>query len=105
LPGKIFAILAARAKDLHQRRCGRAAQRFRIFFQEEKCMLVLSRKPQEEIVIDGQIRITVVEITGGRVKIGVSAPPAITVHRAEISDRIARNARRATAAPACGSPA
>ena len=50
-------------------------------------MLVLSRKKNEEIIIAGQIRITVVEITGGRVKIGVSAPLEVPVHRAELTRR------------------
>jgi carbon storage regulator len=51
-------------------------------------MLVLSRKQNEEIIIDGQIRITVVEISGGRVKLGVSAPLEIPVHRAELNRRL-----------------
>ena len=51
-------------------------------------MLVLSRKQNEEIIIAGQIRITVVEISGGRVKLGVSAPLEIPVHRAELNRRI-----------------
>lgn len=53
-------------------------------------MLVLSRKSQEEIVIGGNIRITVVEVSGGRVKLGISAPAEVPVHRAEISDRLRR---------------
>ncbi len=51
-------------------------------------MLVLSRKLQEEIVIGGNIRITVVEVAGGRVKLGITAPSEIPVHRAEIHGRI-----------------
>jgi len=51
-------------------------------------MLVLSRKQNEEIIIAGQIRITVVEIGGGRVKLGISAPLEIPVHRAELNRRI-----------------
>ena len=53
-------------------------------------MLVLSRKSQEEIVIGGNIRITVVEVSGGRVKLGISAPAEVPIHRAEISDRVRR---------------
>lgn len=62
-------------------------------------MLVLSRKPQEEIVIGGNIRITVVEIAGGRVKIGISAPQEVPVHRAEICERL----QRASSATSLGS--
>lgn len=51
-------------------------------------MLVLSRKPNEEIVVGDNIRITVVQIAGGRVKLGVSAPQEVPVHRAEVRDRV-----------------
>lgn len=50
-------------------------------------MLVLSRKMNEEIVIGDNIRITVVEIGPGRVKIGVSAPRDVSVDRGEIAER------------------
>jgi carbon storage regulator len=55
-------------------------------------MLVLSRKLNEEIVIDGKIVVKVVEIRGDRVRLGVEAPPATTVHRSEVHDAI-RGAR------------
>lgn len=51
-------------------------------------MLVLSRKLNEEIVIDGKIIVKVVEIRGDRVRLGVEAPPATTVHRLEVHDAI-----------------
>ena len=54
-------------------------------------MLVLSRKAQEAIVIGNNIRITVVEISGGRVKLGISAPAEVPVHRAEIDKKIRRS--------------
>jgi carbon storage regulator len=50
-------------------------------------MLVLSRKLNEEIVIAGEIRIRVLELRRGRVRLGVSAPADVTVDRAEISLR------------------
>ena len=50
-------------------------------------MLVLSRKIGEEIVIGGNIRITVVAIRGGQVRIGIVAPEAVKVDRQEIHDR------------------
>lgn len=51
-------------------------------------MLVLTRRPGEQIVIANNIRITVVSVGPGRVKIGVEAPPNVTVNRQEIHDRI-----------------
>jgi carbon storage regulator len=51
-------------------------------------MLVLSRQIGERLVIDGQIEVTVVEIRPDRVKLGVSAPPEISVHREEVFRRI-----------------
>lgn len=53
-------------------------------------MLVLSRKKNEEIVIGGQIVVTVVNVSGGRVRLGISAPDEISVHRAEVDLRIRR---------------
>lgn len=50
-------------------------------------MLVLSRKLKEIIVINGDIRITVVGIGPGRVRIGVEAPQSMTVDRAEVAER------------------
>lgn len=50
-------------------------------------MLVLSRKENEKLIIDGNIVITVVRITGGGVRIGIEAPPAISVKREELLHR------------------
>jgi carbon storage regulator len=49
-------------------------------------MLVLSRRTGEAIVIDGGIKLTVVGISRGRVKIGIDAPDGIAVDRKEIRD-------------------
>jgi carbon storage regulator len=48
-------------------------------------MLVLSRKLNEKIVIDGGIVITVVKIEGGQVRIGIEAPASVKVFREEIA--------------------
>jgi len=50
-------------------------------------MLVLSRRPGEEIVINGDIRVTVVSVKGDRVRIGIAAPDHVPVDRAEVHVR------------------
>ncbi len=50
-------------------------------------MLVLTRRPGEEIVIDGNIRVTLVSIRGDRVRIGIDAPPSVVIDRAEIHEK------------------
>lgn len=55
-------------------------------------MLILSRTPQETIVIGGQIRVTVLSVKGNHVRIGIAAPRTIDVHREEIYERIEREA-------------
>ena len=47
-------------------------------------MLVLSRKPDEYILIGDDIKITICEITGGKVKVGITAPRNIAVVRGEL---------------------
>jgi carbon storage regulator len=56
-------------------------------------MLVLSRKKNERIVIGEHVRITVVDIRGDKVRIGIDAPKDVVVHRQEIADAIAREAQ------------
>jgi carbon storage regulator CsrA len=50
-------------------------------------MLVLTRRPGEQIVIDGNIRVTVVSVKGDRVRIGIEAPPTVLIDREEIHER------------------
>ena len=50
-------------------------------------MLVLTRKIGEQIVIAGNIRISIVSVGPGRVKIGIDAPPSVTIDRSEIHER------------------
>lgn len=47
-------------------------------------MLVLTRKPNESITIDGEIEITVLEVTGNRIRLGIKAPPAVKILRNEL---------------------
>jgi carbon storage regulator len=56
-------------------------------------MLVLSRKKNESIVIDDHITITVVEIRGDKVRLGIDAPKDITVHRREVYEAIQSQAQ------------
>jgi len=51
-------------------------------------MLVLSRKKNESIVINNDITVTVVEIRGDKVRIGIVAPKEIPVHRQEVYEQI-----------------
>ena len=54
------------------------------FVGETPIMLVLSRKKNESIVIDDRIVITVVEVRGDKVRLGIQAPREIPVHRSEV---------------------
>jgi carbon storage regulator len=51
-------------------------------------MLVLSRKKNESIVINNDIIVTVVEIRGDKVRLGIVAPKEVPVHRQEVYDAI-----------------
>ena len=55
-------------------------------------MLVLSRKEHESIIIgEGLITLTIVDIRGDKVRIGIEAPKDVSVHRNEVFEAIARN--------------
>ncbi|MBU3934474.1 carbon storage regulator CsrA [Patescibacteria group bacterium] len=51
-------------------------------------MLVLSRQRDESIIIGDDIQITIVDIRGEKVRLGITAPPHVTVHRKEIYEAI-----------------
>lgn len=61
-------------------------------------MLVLSRKVNESIVINENIVITVIEVRGDKVRLGVEAPKDVPVHREEVYEAIKRAAEAQTAA-------
>jgi carbon storage regulator len=56
--------------------------------KEVETMLVLSRKQDESIVIGDNITVTVIEIRGSKIRLGIKAPKEIPVHRQEIYDAI-----------------
>jgi carbon storage regulator len=62
-------------------------------------MLVLSRKKNESIVIDEKIVITVVEIRGDKVRLGIEAPKEVPVHREEVYRAIHRESVGASSQP------
>lgn len=57
-------------------------------------MLVLTRKLGENIRIGDSVKITVLEVRSGQVKLGIEAPPDVQVHREEIYARIQKEKRR-----------
>jgi carbon storage regulator len=59
-------------------------------FQEGGRVLVLSRKPGTQVVVGGNIRITILEIRGGVVKIGIEAPASVRVVRDDVAGAVPR---------------
>jgi len=54
-------------------------------------MLVLSRRVDESLLIDKVIKITVLDIKGGQVRLGITAPESIKIHREEVFNRIEKD--------------
>jgi len=63
-------------------------------------MLVLTRKAKEAIKIGANIEVTIVAIQGDQVKIGISAPQTVDVHRKEVFDAIQLQNSEAANVPA-----
>ncbi len=68
-------------------------------------MLVLSRRKNEKIIINGNITIVVADIRGDKVRLGIEAPNDIPVHRQEVQEAIDRKAKEAAAEDAEKAPA
>jgi carbon storage regulator len=62
---------------------------------KEPTMLVLSRQRDESIMIGDKVVITIVDIRGDKVRLGIQAPEEIPVHRQEVYDAIKREGRHA----------
>ncbi|HWT93620.1 MAG TPA: carbon storage regulator CsrA [Solirubrobacteraceae bacterium] len=62
-------------------------------------MLQLTRKPGETIVIGDNIRVSVIQIAGGAVRIGIDAPRDVSIYREEIWDAVKSENAAAAAAP------
>lgn len=59
-------------------------------------MLVLSRQRDEAIMIGDDVQITIVDIRGDKVRLGITAPTRIAVHRKEVYDAITRENENAS---------
>ena len=58
-------------------------------------MLVLSRQRDESIIIGDNVQVTIVDIRGDKVRLGIVAPNEVSVHRKEVYDAIQRENRNA----------
>ena len=59
-------------------------------------MLVLSRRRDQQIMIGDNIVVTVIEIRGDKVRLGIEAPTEVPVHRQEVFDAIRKQQKTAT---------
>jgi len=57
-------------------------------------MFVVSRDVLESLIIDDQIEVTVLAIHGGRVQIGITAPPSVRIFRSELEAQTALSGRK-----------
>jgi len=56
-------------------------------------MLVLSRSKDESIIIGDDVKITIIDVKGDKVRLGITAPRSISVHRKEVYEAIQRERR------------
>lgn len=81
---------------------GFVANRYALLFvtkqtnrQKELKMLVLSRQKDESIMIGDDVKITIVDVRGDKVRLGIEAPKNIPVHRKEVYEAIQREKKAA----------
>jgi len=61
-------------------------------------LLVLARKEEESLIIDGNIEIVVLGIEDGKVKLGINAPKEVKIYRKEVLDEVMKENQSAAAA-------
>jgi carbon storage regulator len=91
LRGKVRAGAVSARRE--PRRC------LRSFINERRTsdiMLVLSRQRDESIVIGDNVIVTIVDVRGDRVRLGIEAPREVSVHRREVYDAIQRENQQAS---------
>ena len=59
-------------------------------------MLILTRKIDDEIIIDSKIRIKILSLSDGQVKIGLTAPHEVEILRAEVYEKVKENTYKAS---------
>ena len=59
-------------------------------------MLALSRKPGESVIIGNDIEITILEVKGEQVKVGIKAPQSVAIYRKELFEQIQESNREAS---------
>jgi carbon storage regulator len=67
---------------------------------ESRHMLVLTRKPNQSIMIGDNVEVTVVSVIGEKVRLGIQAPTEVPVHRKEIYLEIREGERAGESTPA-----
>lgn len=67
-------------------------------------MLILTRRVGESVIVGNDVTVTVLNVKGNQVRIGVNAPKEIAVHREEIYQRIKREAQGGVARAAIQNP-
>jgi len=68
-------------------------------------MLVLTRKTDQSIMIGDDVEITILEVRGEQVRVGIRAPRAVQIHRKEVFDQIRDANVNAIASPLDAFPA
>lgn len=68
-------------------------------------MLVLSRQLDESIMIGDDIVITLVDVRGDKIRLGIAAPPNVPIHRQEVYEAIQRENMQAALAEPAAAPA